>query len=272
MRVLLAALPAAVASVIVLRIAEVSVTLLYLQLAAMLAAGLIALAGPVLARRTHGRALIPLVTTVATLALCGPLFAAGPPPHRWLPVGTFNLYIAPVVLPAMFVTFALRMTQARHRPWDLLFAAVLPVGYVALHPDASQALAFTVGMTVLCTTLRPVHGSTWLTLAAMVAFTVYAGQQPDPLQPVPHVEGVFAVAWQRSWLAGLLVSAAAASWVAALAATASARRPWLVAAAAYYAVLFVCAVKGLTPAPIIGYGAGPILGVGVLAAANRAVE
>jgi hypothetical protein len=43
-------------------------------------------------------------------------------------------------------------------------------------------------------------------------------------------------------------------------------RPWLSAVAAYYAVLFACSVAGLTPAPLIGYGAGPLLGFGLMVA------
>ena len=38
---------------------------------------------------------------------------------------------------------------------------------------------------------------------------------------------------------------------------------------AYYAVLFACSIAELTPAPIVGYGAGPLLGYGLLAAASN---
>ncbi|MFL5555974.1 MAG: hypothetical protein ACJ78D_09285 [Gemmatimonadaceae bacterium] len=37
--------------------------------------------------------------------------------------------------------------------------------------------------------------------------------------------------------------------------------------AVYYAVLYACSVAGLTPAPLIGYGAGPLLGFGLMVAA-----
>ena len=37
-------------------------------------------------------------------------------------------------------------------------------------------------------------------------------------------------------------------------------------AAGYYAVLFVGSILGTTPAPLIGYGAGPILGFGLMVA------
>ena len=43
-------------------------------------------------------------------------------------------------------------------------------------------------------------------------------------------------------------------------------QPWLSAVAAYHAVLFACSIAGLTPAPLIGYGAGPLLGFGLMVA------
>ena len=44
---------------------------------------------------------------------------------------------------------------------------------------------------------------------------------------------------------------------------------WASAVASYYAVLFGCSVMGLTPAPLIGFGAGPWLGFGLLMAVAR---
>jgi hypothetical protein len=42
--------------------------------------------------------------------------------------------------------------------------------------------------------------------------------------------------------------------------------PWLSAVATCYAVLFLCSVAGLTPAPLMGYGADPLLGFGLMVA------
>jgi len=38
------------------------------------------------------------------------------------------------------------------------------------------------------------------------------------------------------------------------------------------AVLFACSVAGLTPAPLIGYGAGPLLGFGLMVATASALD
>jgi hypothetical protein len=74
------------------------------------------------------------------------------------------------------------------------------------------------------------------------------------------VEGVFALALAHSAAAGAAVVSASAMFVAGLWARVDR------SIAAYYAALFACSVAGLTPAPLIGYGAGPWLGYGLFVA------
>jgi hypothetical protein len=103
-------------------------------------------------------------------------------------------------------------------------------------------------------------------LAFAALATAWAFSHPDPLQPVAHVEGVFALALGHSLFAGAAVIASAAALVVGLHVNSSGGRTWLSAVAVYYAVLFACSVAGLTPAPLIGYGAGPLLGFGLMVA------
>jgi hypothetical protein len=83
---------------------------------------------------------------------------------------------------------------------------------------------------------------------------------------VAHVEGVFALAFAHSLPAGLAVAAAALAFLAGLALLARRGPRWLLAVAVYYAALYACSLAGMTPAPLIGYGAGPVLGYGLLIA------
>jgi hypothetical protein len=101
---------------------------------------------------------------------------------------------------------------------------------------------------------------------------VWAFSRPDPLEPVPHVEGVFALAFSHSPFVGIAVLASAVALVAGLCVISIRGHYWLYAVAAYYAVLFTCSVSGLTPAPLIGYGAGPLLGFGLMVAISRWAE
>jgi hypothetical protein len=151
---------------------------------------------------------------------------------------------------------------------EIIVVAVI-VGIAALlaaQPDASQALALSIAAIVLF--LRYRLGAAALIVAALALslVTAWAFSRPDPLEPVPHVEGVFALALARSLPLGIAVITSAVAMIAALIAGSLRGPAWLMAVAAYCATLFICSVAGLTPAPLIGFGAGPMLGFGLLAA------
>ncbi len=143
---------------------------------------------------------------------------------------------------------------------------------LAIQPDASQVLALLAGSAVLFMRYRANLPRPAITLGAMVLVTAGAFTRPDLLEPVPYVESVFALALGGSLLAGLAVIASAFIFIAGLYAYSLRSAAWLAAVAAYYAVLFLCSVAGLTPAPLIGYGAGPLLGFGLMAAVSWWVD
>jgi hypothetical protein len=143
---------------------------------------------------------------------------------------------------------------------------------LAIQPDASQVLALLTGSAVLFMRYRSDLLRSTITLVANAIVTAWAFTRPDPLAPVPHVEGVFAIALGRSLFAGFAIIASAFTLISGLYAYSLRGPAWLAAVAAYYAVLFVCSVAGLTPAPLIGYGAGTLLGFGLMAAVSRWVE
>jgi hypothetical protein len=100
-----------------------------------------------------------------------------------------------------------------------------------------------------------------LIMAALA--TVWAFTRPDPLEPIPYMEGVFELALGYSSLAGVVVIASAAALILALHLRSSSEGLGLSAVAAYYFALYACSVAGLTPAPLIGYGAVSWLGCGL---------
>jgi hypothetical protein len=109
-------------------------------------------------------------------------------------------------------------------------------------------------------------------LIATALIAGYAFSRPDPLEPVPYVEGVFILAFEHSVAAGLFVLAGAFALVGGLWLRSLRDNAWLAAASGYYAVLFACSVPGLTPAPLVGYGAAPLLGFGLMVAVLRMLE
>jgi hypothetical protein len=132
---------------------------------------------------------------------------------------------------------------------------------LVLQPDASQLTAFALAMLVLLAAPSS-HLLRRLALSAvLLCCTAVAWRAPDPLVPVRYVEGVLNLAAEVSPFALLaaLISAAlpviAFVWVAR-----ATRSRGTFAVAVYYASLFALAPLQATPVPLLGFGAGPILG------------
>lgn len=185
-------------------------------------------------------------------------------PERWIAVGPVNLYIAPLLLPS-FITACSVFVGKDSKHLMITFAAVLVTALLlALQPDASQVLGLTVASAVVVAQRRLGVFRLGLIVCLLAGVTIWAFSLPDPLQPVPHVEEVFALALGHSLFAGLAIIASAVALIVGLWIQ-SFRGPfWLSAVASYYMVLFVCSTIGITPAPLLGYGAGPILGFGLM--------
>ncbi len=183
-------------------------------------------------------------------------------PARWLIMGGVRLYVAPVVLPLLLFLLG--------TPWSnraTFAAAVIAVAAaLVLQPDAAQLTAFASGTLVLLLWSAS-HPVLRVALAATLlgcAFVVW--RLPDPLAPVRYVEGVFGIAAEVSSLALLLALLSAALPVIAWVWVARAlRSAGTFAVAVYYACLFALAPLQVTPVPLLGFGAGPILGYALVA-------
>jgi hypothetical protein len=201
------------------------------------------------------------VLLLSLLALAAPLLSGATGPERWIALGPLNLYIAPVVLPAFLVACAKTLRDPGER--FALAAMVVAAALLAIQPDASQVLALLLAFAVLLASAEKRSAAAFAALGLTVLATGLAFARPDPLEPIPYVEGVFVLAFAHSIIAGSLVAAGALAFLAGLVFASKPRR-WIAAVAAYYSVLFGCSIVGLTPAPLIGYGAGPWLGFGLL--------
>lgn len=256
-RALLIALPPVTASVMVLSIAGVSVSVWTMHAIAIALSLAIAVTGQRL--RLGAVAVIALTVAAIAATLLFPLSG----PRRWMVLGPVHLYMAPVVLPAFLAALSIALPART----ALAFAAAIVIAaLLAAQPDASQVLALVAGAAVVFAQDRARARTAALTVAVMALITAWAFTRPDPLLPVPWVEGVFALALGHSAIAGIVVIACAVAFIASLALASSRGPRWIGAVAAYYAVLFACSIAGLTPAPLIGFGAGPLLGFGLLVA------
>ncbi len=259
------------ASFVVLAAADVGRGTWSMHFAALVIAVLIVLSGRVFDRVQGRGRLLNGVITVSILVLAATLLREAEGPSRWIAMGPINLYVAPVVIPVFLAVCSVRLPLGDRAARMSLIAAAAVGVLLAIQPDASQALACLLGVSVLL--LR--GGITWQTRAtAVLAMALIVGWsffQPDPLMPIAHVEGVFRLALEASLLSGILVIASALVFIGGLLALARRGHDWLPAVAAYYAVLFLCSVAGMTPAPLIGYGAGPLIGFALLIAMSGSI-
>lgn len=257
------ALSVAIASFAVFALSDVNGTAWVVQALAVIAACTIALAGGILRSRFSAPLPAGLVPGVTLIGLAAPMFGDKSDPERWISLGPLSLYVAPVLLPAFLVACSTYVCHTGVSERMALIALVGASVLLALQPDGSQALALLMGVAVAIAGARERSPLAVMALIMAALVTVWAFTRPDPLEPVPYVEGVFELALGHSLITGVAVIASAAGLIVSLHLSSSNERPGLSAVAAYYAVLYLCSVFGLTPAPLIGYGAGPWLGFGL---------
>lgn len=172
--------------------------------------------------------------------------------HRWLDLGPIQLNAAALVLPLAIVAFT--------RTPALLAAAsfIAIAGLLALQPDISQLASFTPAALILAFARFSWRG---LALAAVLAAAAIALclSRPDPLEPVAHVEGIFALAWTQS--PALAIAAAIALAAATLAPLLAYRdTPAASALTAYLAITALAPTLGAYPVPLAGYGLSFVIG------------
>ena len=172
--------------------------------------------------------------------------------HRWLNLGPIQLNAAALVLPAAIATFM------RTPVVVAISAFAIIAGLLAWQPDISQLAAFALAATLLST-------ARWGLKGAGVALLLSAGaialclSRPDPLAPVLHVEGIFALAWSQS----PVLAVAMAVSLALTALSPLLRRksaPGALALTTYFAATSLAVLLGANPVPLAGYGLSFVIG------------
>jgi len=251
------AVPAIAISIWLLHITQVPRSTQTLQVIAVTLASL-AFVVIVRSRRMKVPGNTERLALVMALSLFVPLLADTPSgPKRWIFLGGARLYVAPMVLPAALFLLGAPLIRVP----GLYAASVIAAGAaLVLQPDASQVSAFALGMLALVVS-RTHFMLRFTLLVVLLSCAVVAWHIPDPLMPVRHVEGVFSLAAEVSPVALVAALACAALPVTALISSAwSTRSSGTFAVAVYYAALFAQAPLQVTPVPLVGFGAGPILG------------
>ncbi len=192
--------------------------------------------------------------------------------HRWLSFGPVQANVAMLLGPAFVVAFAARMDFWPTGSWLAILAAL---ALTAAQPDASQATALAAVAVLAAWSFHARPRSRLILVALAIGAAVWAWQRPDPLAPVPEVEGVIGLAFAQSVSMGalalslLILTAVAPS----LAATAPAARLPALSLGLFLLAWAAAPFLGAFPVPFLGMGPSPIvgawLGVGLLAALLR---
>jgi len=201
---------------------------------------------------------LPVLLVAAPAALAATFLGDGlHGVHRWIETGPLRLNAAMLVLPTLVVALS-----CAHGLWRW-GAALASLVLLVLQPDASQATALAAAALVALRGAGPALARV-VVVAASVGLAAVAWLRPDPLAPVPEVEGILGLATQASpFLALASLASLIATAMAPGLATRRAAPDLRLAAAALTACLGVCTLApflGAFPVPFMGVGPSPILG------------
>jgi cell division protein FtsW (lipid II flippase) len=182
--------------------------------------------------------------------------------RRWLLLGPLRLNASAALLPWVFL--GMISPEPRDRTRAVVIACAVQLVHLA-QPDAAQATALAAGVLPLLVGGTVVKRRIGIPIAALlVGLAAAAWTRPDTLPAVDHVERI------------LVLAAESGTWwsVAAGVATFGLLAPAMIAMRQREAVtsqlgagltLYACATIGATfygsyPVPVLGAGAGPVLG------------
>lgn len=182
--------------------------------------------------------------------------------HRWLAVGPVRLLASAAFAPWLLLGFASPERTVRERT---TFAAL---GVQLLHlaqPDAAQATAVALGLAPVLTNRRFVRAGLGIpALLLLGGAAALTWLRLDHLPPVPHVEQILALAHDQGTLTFLGALLALGLALLPLARPLRGGEP-PARALASGASLYLCGAVAATfagsfPVPLVGAGAGPVLG------------
>lgn len=176
--------------------------------------------------------------------------------RRWIAVGPLTLHPASILLPLVLWSHA-------SRPASWAVAGVLGASalVVAAQPDGATALALLLGLVAVMAT-RKVTAPEIVPVLCALGAAVFSWTRTDDLPAVPWVEQVVASAGAVSPVAGMLtlVLMLLTPLPFLLAAWRETERGPHLALAGVWIGFVVANLVGNYPAPVLGYGASPILG------------
>ncbi|WP_426752377.1 hypothetical protein [Myxococcus sp. Y35] len=217
------------------------------------------------------RVALPLAVIAVLLTASTLLFPGIEGVHRWLGLGPVRLHASAVATPWVL----LGMSATLHQRFAVSAALALGVSTVhAAQPDAGQGTAFALAASLLLVRARPTSWRRRLVCCAGVLVLGFGSWlRPDPLAAVPHVERIVQLAAGLAPALGAVAVLALALLLVPMVPGVIAGADLSIGLAVYVAATLCVPALGNFPVPIMGAGAGPVLGwymaMGILMAARR---
>lgn len=180
---------------------------------------------------------------------------------RWLALGPVQLHTASMVLPFAAWAFAKGFGDRRVAP----IAGVVALLLLYQH-DAASSLAFALALAAGALVERPRALTPWACVVVGGLLAYAAWVEPDTLPAVPYVEGLLANTMKANPALGVATGVLMIGLPAPFLAVAQAmpeRRAETLALAALWTGWIAGNLFGNYPAPVLGYGAAPILAWGL---------
>ncbi len=260
---LFASIPALVGSIFLMQIANVSPLVWTQQL--VLAFLSLLICGFAI-RKSRGpiakKSNLWIVLVSLFLLLIPSFLGSAEGPQRWLDIAGFRLYISAFILPSLLVLLA-SAEQRSASSWNWIYFAYVAVALsLALQPDASQVTAFSVAAGATFYINKSPSITRIITLLGLIVCTLWAWRQPDPLDPVLHVEGVIDLALGIGHIAVVAAILGLAMPILGLiyCGVSTRQSEFFIVALYYVSIYILAAATQLTPMPLLGFGAGPIFG------------
>jgi cell division protein FtsW (lipid II flippase) len=259
---LLAPLPAIGVGAAVAREIHVPVTAFLPNLVALVVGGCATLCFLRVSSNTRQR-LLRWLSIAGFLAIAATLVGAGlQGVHRWLSIGALQLNASAAFLPWILGGLASHSPRDRALGLSLVFAVQL-VHFA--QPDAAQATALAVGMVPIIVDQRLAHSRAALIVgAASLIIVACTWMRADPLPAVDHVERILVLAFSQSMASAVtalaVMAALFAPMVFALRTRLVVARSLGLAFVLYLGTLVGMTFLGNFPVPVMGAGAGPVLG------------
>ena len=183
--------------------------------------------------------------------------------HRWVSVGPVQLHAGFVALPVLIIVAGvLGQSRSSRARWIADAGLVIAAATLAFQPDASQAIAFAAAVLIVVLQRSAASWIDWIAVAACVGSSLLAVSRPDPLEPVPHVEGIVHLAASSglTWLVASIVALMLLPIPFVLNWVKHRDHHEGMGLTAYFVTVCIAALVAPFPVPVLGFGLSPVLG------------